>query len=372
MALGIEGRSYIQSSDSPDQFANDIAISIEPEVRHRFNNNDTAFTFISYGRWDDRDSERTHFDIRELNLLHTTGDWEFLAGLGKVFWGVAESSHLVDIINQTDLLEGIDGEDKLGQQMVRVSRVFDRSTLSAFVLPGFRERKFLSLNNPVGLPFPINNLPIYEDSDGDNHVDLALRYSGYQGIVDYGVSWFSGTSREPNFIPGSDGRLVPFYPQIDQFGIDLQITSDAWLWKFEGLRRTFSSTNSISGNDFTALVGGLEYSFYGMKDGLFDLGLLAEYHSDSRDDPATVIFQNDLFFGLRFGFNDAESSEILAGTFFDQDDHSASYRIEANRRVLGDARLSLEAQVFSNSAPGNVTFSQRHSDFVLVSLEYFF
>ncbi|WP_423910348.1 hypothetical protein [Candidatus Spongiihabitans sp.] len=370
--LEVEARGYTENAHNPARFDSNFAVSIEPEFKHSFNGGDTLFTFTSFGRWDNKDHARRHIDIRELNVVHVAGNWETLAGLGKVFWGVAESSHLVDVINQTDFLEGIDGEDKLGQPMLRLSRSFDQSALTLFALPGFRERKFLSIENPIALPCEVNNKPEYESDDGDDHVDYALRFSGYRGIVDYGLSWFHGTSRDPIFNCGS--RRIPFYALIDQYGLDVQATSGAWLWKLEAIRREFG--NSIAANDFTAVVGGLEYSFYGMSDGLFDLGVLAEYHHDSRGDRATVVFQNDLFMGLRLGFNDAESSEVLAGAFIDRDDQTSSFRIEANRRAgkffWADSRISLEAQAFSNVDPDNISFSLRDSDFVLLSLALFF
>ena len=370
--LEIEARGYTQDSPDPSRINSSYALSFEPEFKNGFSGNNTIVTFTPFGRWDSKDEERRHADIRELNVLHVSGSWETLVGVSKVFWGVTESSHLVDVINQTDYLEGFDGEDKLGQPMLRLSRAFDQNTVTVFALPGFRERAFLSTNNPLALPFPVNNEPTYESSDGDNHVDYSVRFSGYRDIVDYGLSWFHGTSRDPDFIPGDDGRLVPFYAQIDQLGLDLQVTSGAWLWKLETIRREFSNNNVISGDDFTAAVGGFEYSIYSMVDGLFDLGLLAEYHTDSRDDPATVTFQNDLFLGMRFGFNDAEGSEILAGTFIDQDDQTSSFRVEANRRIFTNARISLEAQSFSNVDPDNAIYSLSNSDFVLLSLDLYF
>ena len=370
--LEIEARGYTENAPNPTRFDSNFAVSIEPEFKHSFNGGDTLFTFTTFGRWDNKDHARRHTDIRELNVVHAAGNWETLAGLGKVFWGVAESSHLVDVINQTDFLEGIDGEDKLGQPMLRLSRSFNQSALTLFALPGFRERKFLSIENPIALPCDMNNNPEYESDDGDDHVDYALRFSGYRGIVDYGLSWFHGTSRDP--IINCGRRRIPFYALIDQYGLDVQATSGAWLWKLEAIRREFG--NSIAANDFTAVVGGLEYSFYGMSDGLFDLGVLAEYHHDSRGDRATVVFQNDLFMGLRLGFNDAESSEVLAGAFIDRDDQTSSFRIEANRRVgkffWADSRISLEAQAFSNVDPDNISSSLRDSDFVLLSLALFF
>jgi len=372
--LELEARVFPTDSEDPARFNDDFAASFEPELRSTFNEGNTITKFTPFVRWSSRDHERRHADIRELYVLHSLDSWETLAGVTKVFWGVTESNHLVDIINQTDFLEGFDGEDKLGQPMVRFSRSFEQSALTLFILPGFRERQFLSMDNPLSLPFPINNdSPLYESSDGQSHVDFASRFSGYRGIMDYGLSWFSGTSRDPYFVPAEDGRLIPFYPLIDQFGLDIQITKDAWLWKLEAIRREFNNATSIE--DFSATVGGFEYSFYGMADGLFDLGLLAEYHYDSRDsraDRVPVIFQNDVFAGMRFGFTDAESSEILAGVFVDQDDQSTSFRIEANRRIFTDARINLEAQVFSSVDPGNPIYYLRHSDFLRLSLELYF
>ena len=59
-----------------------------------------------------------------------------------VFWGVAESVHLVDIVNQADFKEDIDGEQKLGQPMAMFTLEDDQASLSLFALFGFRPRAF--------------------------------------------------------------------------------------------------------------------------------------------------------------------------------------------------------------------------------------
>jgi hypothetical protein len=370
--LEIEMRKFTSNPEFPSTYDSSYSFGFEPELKHSFGDGSLIFTVTPFGRWDSQDEARDHADFREFNFLYYSGEWEALFGFSKVFWGVAESSHLVDIVNQTDHLEGIDGEDKLGQPMIRLSRSFSQSTISTFILPGFREREFLSQSNPLSLPFSVKSDPLYESDNGDDQIDYALRYSGYSGIVDYGVSWFHGTSRDPEYQPGADGELIAFYSQIDQLGVDAQMTSDAWLWKLETIRRIFNDETVAGNEDFTAAVGGIEYSIYGMREGLFDLGILAEYHYDSRGDPSTVVFQNDLFTGLRFAFTDAESSEVLAGVFVDLDDQTSSFRLEGNRRVFTDFRLSVEAQAFSNVDEQNVSYHLRNSDFVLVSLEMFF
>jgi len=312
-----------------------------------------------------------HADIRELNLLYTANDWEGVAGISRVFWGVTESGHLVDIINQTDQLEGFDGEDKLGQPMVRASRLFDQDVLDLYVLPGFRERAFLPSDQPLALPFPIEeDKGLYGARNGQQHVDLAARFSGYRGLVDYGLSWFSGTSRDPEFIAQSNGTFWPRYPLINQWGLDVQLTLDSWLWKLEAIHRAFETEALTS--DFNASIGGAEYTIYELADSLFDLGLLAEWHFDSRDDRTTVPLQNDLFIGMRASFNDTQSSEFLAGVFSDLDDSSSSFRLEASRRVLDDARITLEAQTFLDVDPDNAIYYLQDSDFIVLSLQLFF
>ncbi len=368
LTVELEARHTIGDPDDPSKIDSDPGIGVEAEFRHRFNDGDSQFNFTPFGRWSSRDEARRHADIRELYLLHVENEWEFLAGASRVFWGKAESNHLVDIVNQTDALEGFDGEDKLGQPMLRVSRSFDSSTATLFVLPGFREREFLDQEDPLALPFPVDNDPLYESSDGNDHVDAALRFSGYRGFLDYGLSWFHGTSRDPDYVPGANGEMRPFYPLIDQFGIDLQLTMEAWLWKLETIRRTFDEED----RDYTAAVGGFEYTIFGLADGAFDLGLLAEYNYDSRDDRGQVALQDDLFLATRFGFTDIASSELLAGVFYDLEDDSRSFRVEGNRRVFGDARLSLELQLFTNVAPGNIAYHLRDSDFIRLALEWFF
>ena len=369
--LSLQGQFFPGLSSGPADIREQFFTGIEAEFSSDFDSEHLIGTFLPYGRIASGGGEMNHVDIRELNLLYTQDNWEGIAGISRVFWGVTESGHLVDIINQTDQLEGFDGEDKLGQAMIRISRLFDQSTVDLYALPGFREREFLPPGQPLALPFTISDdKPLYGAGNEAQHMDFALRLSGYQGIADYGLSWFSGTSRDPEFVLQSTGTYRPRYPLIHQAGLDLQLTLDSWLWKLEAIHRTFESDTVT--DDFTAIIGGTEYTIYGLADALFDLGLLAEWHGDSREDRTTVPMQNDLFAGLRASFSDTQSSEFLAGIFSDLDDGSDSVRVEASRRILGDARITLEAQSFVNVDSGNALSYLKDSDFIVLSLQLFF
>jgi len=140
--IAAEYRYFSDAPLSATQHDNYTSISIQPEWFHEWDGGKQSLTFTPFLRQDQHDDERSHSDIRELTWLKAADDWELRIGIRKIFWGVTESQHLVDIINQTDLVENTDGEDKLGQPMVNVALIRDWGTLDLFVLPYFRERTF--------------------------------------------------------------------------------------------------------------------------------------------------------------------------------------------------------------------------------------
>ncbi len=295
-------------------------------------------------RYDADDDQRSHVDLREANWQRVSGPWAVLVGLGKVFWGVTESRHLVDIVNQTDFVEDIDEEDKLGQPMIFLERWTDVGTFSFFLLPGFRERTFPAYNARLRGVIPVDaHQTEYESGAGNRRMDIALRWSQTIADWDVGFSGFYGTSREPRFLPSIEGsgRLVrvPLYEIIGQLGIDAQYTSGSWLWKLEAIGRNGPAYS------FGALVGGFEYTFYSLLDSTADLGFLMEYLYDGRGRNAPpTIYDDDLFLGLRLALNDTQDTAILAGAIMDTG--ATIGFIEAERR-LGEAwKLELEARLF--------------------------
>ena len=110
---------------TPEQHNSYLSVATEPEYYHQWQGGNNSFNFKGFARIDQYDDERTHADIRELNWLGVGDKWELRVGIGKVFWGVTESQHLVDIINQTDAVENLDGEEKLGQPMIDLALIQD-------------------------------------------------------------------------------------------------------------------------------------------------------------------------------------------------------------------------------------------------------
>jgi len=105
-AVDLEYRWFADDALDPRQVDDNLAASFEPEFNHSWNDGSDSFTFRPFFRIDQHDDERTHFDIRELTWIHAADEWELRVGIRKEFWGVTEGQHLVDIINQSDQVEG--------------------------------------------------------------------------------------------------------------------------------------------------------------------------------------------------------------------------------------------------------------------------
>lgn len=347
--VALDNRVFLHSpTNSRQEMNSGPSFVIEPEYYYQWNDDKDTITVQPFARFDPFDGERSHLDIRQMDILHAADDWEIRAGASKVFWGVTESNHLVDIINQTDAVEDVDGEDKLGQPMIQAAIFKKWGSLRLYYLPYFRERTFNGVKGRPRGAIPIEtDSASYESSAEEWHQDVAVRYSHVLGYFDVGVSHFSGTSREPRFVTNlnADGEnvLIPFYDVIDQTGIDVQFTKDAWLLKLEAISR--------SGQDerFFATTAGLEYSFYGIFESAYDLGFLLEYHRDDRGELAPLtFFDDDVFFGLRLVANDVYDSDILGGVVIDRNTHARFYSIEANRRINDDWKAELDLRLFGH------------------------
>ena len=371
-SIGVELRLFPRAALTETQdHTVDASVVMEPEYFHEWDNRRQNIKFVPFLRLDQWDSERSHFDIRELTWSKAADDWEFRVGIGKVFWGVTESVHLVDIINQTDLVENLDTEDKLGQPMINLAVIQDWGTLDLFVLPGFRERTFPGRHGRIRTQPRVDvDHPVYESSLEEAHVDFAIRWSHVIGEFDIGLSHFYGTSREPRLVFGLDDEeqsvLLPHYDIINQTALDVQSTFDDWLWKLEAIHRTGQ------GDHFAAFTGGFEYTFVGVFESAVDAGLVIEYLFDSRGSHAKTPFEDDFTLALRVTLNDAQSTEFLAGVVFDRDSSARFFNLEASRRLGDNWKLEVETRVFSAIPADDIQHSLRNDDYVQLSFARYF
>ncbi|MDH3342908.1 MAG: hypothetical protein OEM07_04210 [Gammaproteobacteria bacterium] len=368
--ISLQSQAFFNDPLDPNQHNQYSSFAVQPELYQKSDNSRQSMTFIAFHRHDHNDEERSHSDIRELSWTGVYDGFEITAGISKVFWGVTETQHLVDIINQTDQVEGIDGEDKLGQPMIRFSTEQNWGVLDMFILPGFRERTFTGIEGrprfeiAPGLNFNADTAT-YESDKEEKHIDYATRWLGIFDEIELGLSYFTGTSREPTMVLNGT-TLSPHYLLIKQIGIDVQAIIEDWTWKLEAVSRKSSADNYI------ATTAGFEYTLYGIFGGDSDLGIVIEYLYDDRNDLASSPFQNDITTALRLALNDTQSTEILLGLTTDLDDSVIASFIEASRRLGDSLKLTLEARAFNNTISSRPLHNFRQDNFVQADLAWYF
>lgn len=376
--LKFETRWFPKSAAYPRQARQASGIVFEPNI-YIENERGWSFSVSPFFRYDNVDSERAHADIREAYLLMfgDAGDneWEFRLGVDHVFWGVAEVINLVDIVNQTDLIEDPDGKTKLGQLMAHLTLSGDWGVGELFVLPDHRSRTYPGINGRLRSALVVDSsLATYEHKSGDNHIDFAARYSNSIGPADIGFSVFDGTSREPSIRPStSPVSLIPHYEQIRQYGFDAAITVSDFLVKLEAIRRTDASNLSRMKDDFSAYIVGAEYPFYSVFDSDTDVVLLGEWIYDDRGKQSTNPLQNEIFLAAHINLNDINGTEFSISFLQDRDFNSNTMTFEFRRRINDEWSVELKAVDFLNTDPNDVNQHPiRRDDFVNLSLAYNF
>lgn len=361
---------FWQDALDPQQRDNHATVYLQPNLSRSFDQGLLSFTPVL--RLDHYHSEAPVADIKELLFSYYASDWELNAGIGTVFWGQTESLHLIDIVNQTDTTLAVDGEDKLGQPMLNFKYFTEHGSLSLFVLPYFRERRFTGVNGRLRThPKIANDIAQYQSKDAKSHRDYALRWEHNFADLEFGLAYFTGTERRPHLqrplLTGSEPQLQPVYRQLKQISVDALYVWNSTLLKLEALR------GQVTNDTYFAYVAGLEHTLANVLDTGMDLGLLLEHQYDQRVQQAFITGQNDLMLGARVAFNDFAGSEILLSYSRDLD-NPGSYisLLEASTRLGESWRLELQALLLSTDAATDPAYPLRRDDHLAITLGYHF
>lgn len=422
--LSAQGNAF---AERDPQFRTSAALTLGWYPAARENDGSTHnLDVLLFGRYaEGADEARKHADIRELSYIRAWDNYEVRFGVGRVFWGVTESAHLVDIVNQSDMLEDLDGEDKLGQPLLSLGRTFFNGRATAIVMPHFRERTFGPVYAELA-PYPIaEDEARFENERAQQHVDYAFRVTQRFGDLEVGLSGFSGNAREPRLQPcagrgtGRPGTadaancdldeafappeesaldgllldttaflglgpsrdelaqefieeamadvvLVPFYDQIRQLGLDAQWIWGAAAWKLEARYR------EQQGEWQLAAAAGVEYSLGTYLNDLVDAGVLVEFLYDDRDIARYLsLFEEDVFIGMRLLGNDVAGSQLLGGVVIDIDNNDQFWSVEASRRFGPNLRGALEFRVYEPGDDPAVTDFLDDIDALRIEFTYF-
>tara|TARA_B100000427_G_scaffold104881_1_gene86926 strand:- start:9761 stop:10957 length:1197 start_codon:yes stop_codon:yes gene_type:complete len=361
--VSFENRSFSEQGLF-DQQKNHYSFTLSPEFYFESEDQNTSFTFKTKIRKDSLDNERNLFDIQDLSLIKVKNSYETRIGIRRDFWGVTETVHRVDIINQTDQVESFDGEDKLGQPMINFSLERDWGVLDIYALIGFRERTFAGEKGRLRAPFLIDtNSAIYESGAKNLRTDFAFRWSQSYRNLEIALSHFSGTSREPKFINKTASSKTPYYGIIDQTGLEALYIMGGLALKLEAISR------SGQGDRFSAATVGFEYTQVGILSSRLDLGWILELNYDDRYE------ESPFALGTRLIFNDMYDSQILSGVMRNEETGETNVFVEASKRIGNCCRMSFESIYFNggnNSNKMQKMFEHlKQDDFVRLEFIYY-
>ena len=100
--------------------------------------------------------------------------------------------------------------------------------------------------------------------------------------------------------------------------------------------------------------------------------MIAEYLYDSRGQAALTPFEDDLMIGLRFAWNNVQSSELLAGVITDLDTSARALNIEASTRIGSSWKLSGRARGFAGLNASDLYYPLRKDGYIQLELARYF
>jgi len=342
-----------------------FSAAFKPQFFLKSSNSKHQLNFLAFARIDQYDTKRTHADIKDLYWHFNSKKWEINAGIKTVTWGKAESNHLVDIINQYDLLEGRNLENKLGQPLIQAAYSSQWGTFELYLATISRQVRFPGEKGRLRPGFNIDySSTEFELKNGKYVPDIAVRFIKSINSFDFAISHFYGTSRLPLFIKVDSDSFIPYYEEINQTGFEMQWLKGPFALKGEAIHQ-FSKRGNIQ-----AATIGIEYNtFY--KAGP-ELKWLLEYTYDKRNKEQISGMNNDLFFGIHLNLNDKQSTNLMLASTVDLKYGTTILHSQAERRFGDLWKLHFVYTQILNSDNEDFYHLIRKDSFMEIGLFHFF
>ncbi len=340
-------------------------LTLQQQLELKYIEGDFEATVNIYAQEDsydlsDEKNERTFIRLDELYGKYYFENDMLFGGRNIRFWGALEVNNIVDTFNTKDFrTDGLDPQ-KQGAWNASYTHYFDNSELS--VIAKFYEEKQEMAAYPYVYyffpekfgPLDVSYNPNRESSESLYRPTLYLSYSGSTESdypIDYAVIVQHGFDSQRAFdsvvdLASLSTEFVEEVYLVNKLMTYNTMVVGSTLLKVEALATDVIDDNvSSSGKtvaDYYQFGLGIEHTLTSLV-GDADLGLLAEYYYYNTFDQSNKIatdlnlfqvFQNDLFVGFRYTFNDASDSSIIAGAIIDMDYQEQSYSFKYETRLF--------------------------------------
>lgn len=359
--VAVTSRYYVNRSSALDSR---FSKGFKGEVKASQQRDEQSFSGRIFVNWDTEDNQRRYIDVREASFYYQHEKLRFGLGVDTFFWGVAESINLVNVLNQSDVMESIDGKVKLGQPFLSLNQRYDDGDFSVYFLPIFREQNF-PLRPNYGLP--IAEQPLYED--GRRRGGIAMRRLFYFDQGEFALSYFAGTRRSPLLVQSqlNPQELTPYYVQTQNAMLDGVYLFENFTLKLE------LKVGDEQNSNFTAFNFGVEYPIYDLFEGIEEITLISEFLFDDRDAQGENHGQNDLFIGTKFDFGHSYSSRVRVLYSYDFDFKSQYAEVNYEYRINDYFRLKSKfIKVLSAPVEDTRLYALKDEQYLKLDLHYAF
>ncbi len=386
--VGIESQAYILAPK--DKHKNNFTAYEQLEMSYTHESLKLATRLYAqqdyYDAVGDTKNERTFGRVDELYGLYEFDEDSLFAGRNIRFWGALEVRNITDGFNTQDLRNDLFNPDKMGAWNLAYSHYTDSGEFSIIIKLDEENQKM------AALPYAYYFFPAfvtYDDAlQSEDSLQRPTIYMSYSGTseteypIDYAFIVQHGYDSQRYF--KSDGPLdgAPVTFSEHAYLVNKVMTYntaviDATLIKLEALYTDVIDDALVS--DYWHLGLGVEYTMtFDALDG--DLGLISEYYRYETLDSEKLsdlelfeTFQNDLFLGLRYAFNDVDDSSFIGGVIADLEYDEQVYYMEYETRLGESYKIKLDYRYIEPSTSNITAYAllKRHERLGLKVAYYF-
>jgi len=330
------------------------------------------------------DEENSRSFIR-LDELYATYDFEndqLMFGKNIRFWGALELRNVADGFNPQDARGDPFVDNKLGVWNASYTHYTDNAELSVIVKLNEQDRE-MSAYPYVYYYFPenISYKSSLKTEESKNRPTVYLKYSGSTDTeysLDYAFIYQNGYDSQRYMTTDRfSGTFCENAYIVNKFITYDTLVVDSTLFKAEALYGDVKNNDEIS--DYYQFGLGVEHTLSQVYNNA-DLGLIAEYYkygtfdSSKRNDLELFeVFQNDLFLGGRYSFNEGNDASIVGGVVLDFDYNEQAYYMQYESRIKEDFKIKFDYRYIEPSKDKLTVYNllKRHQR-ISLNLGYYF
>lgn len=380
--VGLDTQSY---SSKENKHSNNISLEQQLKLSYKKDNYSSILEIYAQEDKTDflniKDNNRSFARINEAYMQYENDDSKILFGKNIRFWGALEVKNIVDTFNIQDGRSDPFKTDKIGAYNISYSHFFEDSEL--LVIAKLYEQK----NKMASASY------IYSILNEDEFFSKTLKsekslyrpsiYLAYNGTsygdeysLDYAFIYENGYDSQ-RYLTRTNNEYTQHTYLANKFMTYNTLVYDSTLYKLEALYTDIINDENVS--DYIHLAFGLEHTLEQLENG-HEIGLIAEYYyydtlenNKLTDLNLGETFQNDLFLGLRYNFNDIEDSNIVGGVILDTNYDEQSYYLEYQTRAFDMFKIKFDYRYSEPSTTHNTVFAiQGRHQRVALNISYHF